>query len=54
MDVVAIPIGKSTSHKAEATAALYSVRLAVNSGYRRILVIGIYGWKGILLILSIC
>lgn len=33
VDVFAIPIGKSTSHKVEATISLFTIRMAVESGF---------------------
>ena len=34
IDAIAIPIGISTSHRVEATAALYTMKVAVETGYR--------------------
>ena len=34
IDAIAIPIGILTSHRAEATAALYTMKLAVETGSR--------------------
>ena len=34
IDAISIPIGTSTSHKVEATAALYTMRLVVEIGYQ--------------------
>ena len=39
IDAIEIPIGISTSHRAEAIATLYTMKLAIK------LEIGIFGWK---------
>ena len=36
VDVVVIPIGFSTSHRAEAIVALYTVRIALEIGYHKL------------------
>ena len=36
IDAIAIPIGKSNSHIAEATAALYNIKLVVELGYSKL------------------
>ena len=36
VDSMSIPIGHSTSYKAEAIAALYTVKMAVETGYRNL------------------
>ena len=36
VDVVSIPIRKSTSHKVEATTALFTIRMAVESSFHNL------------------